>query len=77
MHKKVTQPHFQVSFRIMASGENAKENIQSLRTALDGYSVPLYQSLRSKVRMPLLQQHRQKLAEKLKSDYQIFIGEAL
>lgn len=64
MHKKVTQPHFQVSFRIMASGENAKENIQSLRTALDGYRVPLYQSLRSKVRMPLLQQHRQKLAEK-------------
>jgi len=48
----------------MASGENAKENIQSLRTALDGYSVPLYQSLRSKVRMPLLHQHRQKLAEK-------------
>lgn len=64
MHKKVTQPHFQVSFRVMASGKNAKENIQSLRTALDGYSVPLYQSLKSKMRIPLLQQHRQKLAEK-------------
>lgn len=64
MHKKVTQPHFQVSFRIMASGGNAKNNIQSLRTALDGYSVPLYQSLRSKTRIPILQQHRQALAEK-------------
>lgn len=64
IHSKVTQPHFQVSLRVMASGENAKEHTQALRTALDGYSVPLYQSLKTKIKMPLLQEHRKKLAEK-------------
>ena len=61
MHRKVTQPLFQVSLRVTASGTNAKGHITELRTALDGFSVPLYQSLKAKVSTPLLQQRRIKL----------------
>jgi len=64
MHHKVIQPLFQVSLRILVSGGNAKEHMASLRSALDGYSVPLYQALRAKPRMPLIQQYRMKLANK-------------
>ena len=63
MHQKVTQPLFKVSLRILTSGNNAKEHAQTLRTTLDGYSVPLYQSLKSKVRLPIVHNHRHKLAE--------------
>ena len=63
MHQKVTQPLFKVSLRILTSGNNAKENAQTLRTTLDGYSVPLYQSLKSKIHLPIIHNHRHKLAE--------------
>lgn len=58
MHRKVIQPLFQVSLRIMVSGDNAKEHAVGLRSALDGYSVPIYQSLKSKMRLPILQSYR-------------------
>jgi hypothetical protein len=64
MHQKVTQPLFQASLRILVSGSNSKEHMASLRSALDGYSVPLYQALKAKMRLPLIQQYRKSLANK-------------
>jgi hypothetical protein len=64
MHQKVTQPLFQASLRILVSGSNSKEHVASLRSALDGYSVPLYQALKAKMRLPLLQRYRKSLADK-------------
>jgi len=64
MHQKVIQPLFQASLRILISGSNSKEHMASLRSALDGYSVPLYQALKAKMRLPLIQQYRKSLANK-------------
>jgi hypothetical protein len=64
MHQKVTQPLFRASLRILVSGSNSKEHIASLRSALDGYSVPLYQALKAKMRLPLIQRYRKSLANK-------------
>ncbi|MFZ2836384.1 MAG: hypothetical protein WAZ21_03615 [Candidatus Saccharimonadales bacterium] len=63
MHHKVTQPLFQVNLRILTTGPNAKDHIQTIRSALDGYSVPLYQSLKAKIRFPIIDRHRHKLAD--------------
>ncbi len=62
MHKKVTQPLFQVNLRILVKSSEAKEHIAALKSALDGFSVPPYQSLKAKARMPVLNGVRQKLA---------------
>jgi len=64
MHQKVTQPLFQVNLRILSSGPNAKHHIQAVRSALGGYSVPLYQSLKVKVSLPGLRVRRQRLADR-------------
>lgn len=64
MHRKVTQPLFAVSLRVTASGDHVKEHTTALRSALDGFSVPLYQSLKMKARLPLLQQRRMSLASR-------------
>ena len=64
MHRKVTQPLFTVSLRVLVSGEHANEHITAIRSALDGFSVPLYQSLKMKVRLKPLQQRRMLLSEK-------------
>lgn len=64
MHHKVTQPLFQVNLRILTSGDNAKDYAQSLRTTLDGFSVPLYQSLKAKTKLPIVHEHRHELADK-------------
>ena len=62
MHQKVSQPLFQVDLRLLASGPHAKEQLTTLRSALDGYSVPQYQSLRAKTRLPTVHAYRTKLA---------------
>ena len=62
MHQKVSQPLFQVDLRLLASSPHAKEQLTTLRSALDGYSVPQYQSLRVKARLPFVQAYRTKLA---------------
>jgi hypothetical protein len=62
MHQKVTRPLFKVDLRVIANGEKAGEHLAALRTALDGYSVPLYQSLKMKIGLPLLAGHRLLLA---------------
>jgi hypothetical protein len=48
MHIKVNQPLYKVNIRIMASGTNAKKYAANLISALDGYSVPIYQALKKK-----------------------------
>jgi hypothetical protein len=55
MHQKVSQPLFQVDLRLLASSPHSKEQLATLRSALDGYSVPQYQALRVKARLPLIQ----------------------
>jgi hypothetical protein len=62
MHQKVTQPLFLVSLRVLVSSAESKERISTLRTALSGFSVPLYQSLKTKIRLPLLRQYQRRLA---------------
>lgn len=63
MHQKVTQPLFQVNLRLLASSP-AKQQLAALRSALDGYSVPPYQSLRVKRWLPFVTNYRQRLASK-------------
>jgi hypothetical protein len=63
MYLKVTQPLFKANLRILTSGNNDKEHARTIRTTLNGYSVPLYQSLKSKVYLPIIHNHRHKLAE--------------
>ncbi len=63
MHRKVMQPLFMTSLRIMISGNHADDHIAAIRTALDGYSVPLYQSLKMKTRIPPFQKRRASLAK--------------
>ncbi len=62
MHQKVSQPLFQVDLRLLVNSPDAKEQLATLRSALDGYSVPQYQSLRAKARLPLVQTYRIRLA---------------
>ncbi|MCA9308900.1 hypothetical protein KC973_00835, partial [Candidatus Saccharibacteria bacterium] len=62
MHQKVTQPLFQVSLRIIVTSGQCKHHLATLRSALDSYSVPPYQALRAKTRLPLLKNYRAKLA---------------
>lgn len=62
MHQKVSQPLFQVDLRLIANSPHSKEQLATLRSALDGYSVPQYQALRVKARLPLIQTYRTRLA---------------
>ena len=53
MHKKVTQPLFQVNLRILVKSPEAAAHISALKSALDGYSAPPYQALKAKVNIPV------------------------
>jgi hypothetical protein len=53
MHRKVTHPLFQVNLRILIKSPDAREHAAAFKSALDGYSVPPYQSLRAKINLPL------------------------
>ncbi len=64
MHRKVTQPLFQVNLRILVTSPDAKGHIATLRSALDGFSVPPYQSLKAKMRLPIANTLRTKNAER-------------
>ena len=63
MHQKLTKPLFLVNLRIIVSGTSAKEHIASLRSALDAYSVPPYQELKPKLRLPFTAWYLNGLAE--------------
>ena len=62
MHQKVTQPLFQVNLRILVKSPEAAAHISALKSALDGYSVAPYQSLKAKVSLPLVSTMRHKAA---------------
>lgn len=64
MHQKVTKPLFHVNLRVMVTSDSPKDHLASLRSALDAYSVPPYQELRPKTRIPVINRYRAKLAEK-------------
>jgi hypothetical protein len=64
MHQKVTQPLFQVNLRLLVSSNESKHRLAALRSALDGYSMPPYQSLKPKARLPIATAYRKKHAHK-------------
>lgn len=62
MHRKVTQPLFKVNLRILIKSPEAAEHVAAMKSALDGYSVPPYQSLKAKVNMPFIDKLRHEAA---------------
>ena len=54
MHQKVTRPLFRVNLRVMVNSPDSKRHIAALKSALDGFSTPPYQSLKAKYRLPIL-----------------------
>lgn len=64
MHEKVTQPLFQVNLRVLLVSNNEEEHMAAIRSALDAYSVPPYQELKTKIQAPLINTRRQRLADK-------------
>lgn len=62
MHRKVTQPLFQVNLRILIKSPEANEHAIAMKSVLDGYSVPPYQSLRAKSNIPLIANQRRRRA---------------
>lgn len=62
MHQKVTRPLFQVNLRLLITSPDAKRHLVSLRSALDGYSVPPYQELKMKPRAPIASKLRARAA---------------
>lgn len=62
MHKKITEPLFQIDLRVLITGKNAISHATAFRSALDGYSIPPYQALKVKARLPILRNRRITLA---------------
>lgn len=62
MHRKVTRPLFQVNLRILVKSSEARQHVSALKSALDGYSVPPYQSLKAKLSLPVIDTLRRKNA---------------
>ncbi len=62
MHRKVTHPLFQVNLRILIKSPDAREHAAAFKSALDGFSVPPYQSLKAKLSLPYLKSLRLKVA---------------
>jgi len=62
MHKKIAQPLFRVNLRVLVTGSDSSEHIAALKSALDGFSVPQYQSLKAKLNIPLVISWRRTLA---------------
>jgi hypothetical protein len=60
MHRKVTHPLFRVDLRILIKSPDAHEHAAAFKSALDGYSVPPYQSLSAKINLPLIKSIRLK-----------------
>lgn len=62
MHRKITQPLFQVNLRVLIKSTEMAEHAGSMKSALDGYSVPPYQSLKAKANMPIINKFRHQAA---------------
>lgn len=54
MHQKVTRPLFRVNLHVMVNSPEPKRHIAALKSALDGFSTPPYQSLKAKYRLSIL-----------------------
>jgi hypothetical protein len=59
MHQKVTRPLFQVNLRVLIKSPEAKQHSAAFRSALDGYSVPPYQSIKARLSLPIVDKLRQ------------------
>lgn len=64
MHQKVTRPLFQTNVRILVKSSESKQHIASLKSVLDSYSVPPYQSLKAKYSLPIVDTFRIKAARR-------------
>lgn len=64
MHRKVTHPLFRVNLRILIASPHAKEHVSAFKSALDGYSVPPYQSLKAKLNIPFVRLFRTRNAQR-------------
>lgn len=64
MHQKVTRPLFQTNVRILVRSREAGSHISSLKSVLDSFSVPPYQSLKAKHSLPIVSKTRKQLATK-------------
>lgn len=62
MHQKVTRPLFQVNLRILIKSSETAAHISALKSALDGYSVPPYQSIKAKVSLLVVDTFRRRNA---------------
>jgi hypothetical protein len=63
IHNKVNQPMFRVALRVGVLAEDvntSRTKLSAIRTALQGYNVPSYQSLSAKMNLPLLGKIRTK-----------------
>lgn len=54
MHQKVSRPLFRTDIRLLITSPQPKEHRQALQSSLDGLSVPPYQELRVKKRLPYI-----------------------
>lgn len=63
MHQKVTHPLFKVNLRILITSTDASGHAVTLKSVLDGYSVPPYQSLKAKFDIPFTTKLRRLNAE--------------
>lgn len=64
MHQKVTHPLFKVNLRILITSADASGHAVTLKSVLDGYSVPPYQSLKAKFDIPFTTKLRRLNAER-------------
>lgn len=64
MHQKLTQPLFQVNLRVFMNSPHGYSQLAAVRSALDSYSMPPYQALRTKAQVPIITEYRKKLANK-------------
>ena len=62
MHQKVTHPLFQVNLRVLVKSNESGAHILALKSALDGYSVLPYQSLKAKHSLPFINTLRKRAA---------------
>ena len=57
MHNKLNQPLFRVNLRVavkMNDATNTKQRITAIKTSLNAYSVPSYQTLKARMTLPIL-----------------------
>ena len=60
MHNKLNQPLFRVNLRIavkMNDVANQKQRITAMKTSLNAYSVPSYQTLKARITLPILHKY--------------------